>query len=522
MSLIKNHFNETKRLIKEIDKNKVAAWFLEKGFFPEDYVLPPSFIVKKFELKQKPYIEDFKKKDTYKKNKKKKIPIRKLITISYPKSLLSSRVFGIQHPHNYHDIVYYLINNWDTILEHLFPDNLKIFSYSFPIPVNAKSKKNLSNNRTGRMIYEWIEMAEKDLVVEAHKYNFIIRTDITNFYNSIYTHSISWALHGRDVALKDSSLDLLGNKIDKLIQYANDRKTNGIPVGSALSDIISEIILTKVDKDVSLKLSEIDFIGTRFKDDYRILCNNEDDAKKILKILSDTLIEYNLTINEHKTKILPLPDGLYRQHIREYYYHSFKEKKEISFKDFEMSLLKTLEIHRSFPGTSIIEKFLSELFTKEKKLEIKLSKYNKTRKKQILKIMSLLILLKRESEKSLCYVLAILDYIYNKYILELNLKNEFKDLIKTEIKKANDKKSVFELVWLVFFWKYLRLGNINLDFVDEELKQNEFLKSVIKSKQNFFKESNIELFIKPKDCEKHSLFERLFIFENNLDKKNNF
>ena len=53
------------------------------------------------------------------------------------------------------------------------------------------------------MIYEWIEMAEKDMVAEAHKYNFIIRADITNFYNSVYTHSIGWALHGREKAFAD-------------------------------------------------------------------------------------------------------------------------------------------------------------------------------------------------------------------------------------------------------------------------------------------------------------------------------
>ncbi len=44
--------------------------------------------------------------------------------------------------------------------------------------------------RLGRMIYKWIAMAEKDLVAEAHSFNYIVRPDITNYYNSVYTQAI--------------------------------------------------------------------------------------------------------------------------------------------------------------------------------------------------------------------------------------------------------------------------------------------------------------------------------------------
>jgi uncharacterized tellurite resistance protein B-like protein len=54
-------------------------------------------------------------------------------------------------------------------------------------------------------------------------------------------------LHGREKAFADKEYNLTGNKVDKLIQYANDARTNGIPVGSALSDLIAEIVLTSID-----------------------------------------------------------------------------------------------------------------------------------------------------------------------------------------------------------------------------------------------------------------------------------
>ena len=106
----------------------------------------------------------------------------------------------------------------------------------------------------------------------------------------MYTHSVAWAIAGsREIAFEDKQAELFGNKIDKLLQYSNDARTNGIPVGSALSDLIAEILLSWVDEKVSLELGDLDFLAVRFKDDYRVLCNTEEDAKKVLSTISEEL-----------------------------------------------------------------------------------------------------------------------------------------------------------------------------------------------------------------------------------------
>ena len=502
MSLPKKHFKATAKLLRALDKDEVAYWLLNHGYYPEQYVLPPSFNVTNFKLKGNPYVKDL--RDPAR---------RQLVSISYPKSLLTSRVFGIQHPFNYHDIVYWIINAWDTIIDHLFHSDLKIFSYSLPIPVNAKETGQLSQLRSGRMIYEWVEMAEKDMVAEAHKFSLLIRADITNFYNSVYTHSIGWAIHGREKAFGDKECSLTGNKIDRLIQYANDGRTNGIPVGSALSDLIAEIILSSIDRKVSLKLKDIDFIGSRFKDDYRILCNTEQDANIILKELADELISFNLLINEHKTKVLTLPEGLYRHHDREYHPHSLKDKATIPFKTFELTLLKALDIHKAFPGTSILEKFFSELYTDNHELKIEFSSETNTRRKQLLKTMSLLMLLKRESEKVICHVLAVCEAIYNEYRTK-TLRKQIRGLVESEIKKASKKRSVFELVWLVFFSRYIGLGITDFaTLIEKENMANPFLKSIVTGQQKVYPDSKVDLFIKPRDCRDVRLVKRLAVFD---------
>jgi len=509
MHLVEKHIRQTEKLLRAIDNEIIADWLLNEGYFPEQYVLPPTFKVDGFQLAENPKNADIND-----------LARRKIISISYPKTLLTSREFGIQHPSNYHDIVFYLINNWDDIISLIFNKKNKIYSYSFPIPVNSKDKGKLSPLRSGRMIYEWIAMAEKDLVAEAHRYNFIVRSDITNYYNSVYTHSIAWAIHGQEEAFADKENNLFGNKIDRLVQYANKGRTNGLPVGSALSDLIAEIILSVIDLNVSKKVEKdgIDFLATRFKDDYRILCHSKEQGEKILNCLAEELRQFNLAINENKTIILNLPSGLYRHHDRAYHPFSLREIVEIDFKTFELTLLKAMDIHIEYPGTSILEKFFSELYSDNHDLKIKFSNNPNSRRKQILKTLSILMLLKRESEKILCHVLAVIELIYIRYRKEFNLKSPLKELVVSEIKKASQKNSVFELVWLVFYSRYIGLGITNFsELISEKNLENLFLKSMVTSQQKIFNDSEIFLFRKPKDCKEMTLAKRLAVFERNKD-----
>ena len=182
------------------------------------------------------------------------------------------------------------------------------------------------------MIYEFIEMAENDLVAEAHKFKYIVKTDIKNFYPSIYTHSISWALHGKKDGRKDrSTYALLGSKLDKLFQSANDGCTNGLPIGPAVSDLVSDLILAAVDRETSkeLKKKSVEFIGVRFKDDYRFLCNSKTEAETIIKTLQAQLRQFNLNLNEGKSDIKELPEGLFRPWTSDYHKFSLRYKRKI-------------------------------------------------------------------------------------------------------------------------------------------------------------------------------------------------
>lgn len=559
MSLPKEHRTETLQKLQGADKDSIAKWLLEYGYYPEQYVLPPCFQIKGLELKG----ERYKKHDDLKP--------RELCKVSFPKTDLTDREFSILHPHFYHDIVWEIHKKWDEVKSHLFNEENKIYSYSFPIPPNndEESQKPL---RSGRMIYEFLELAEKDLVAEAHRFGYILKLDITNFYPSIYTHTICWAWEGRDKTDGRSKCgkiigeSLFGNRIDKLFQFANDKRTVGLPIGPALSDLISEILLSERDLKISQQLEtdeEIkgNYLATRFKDDYRILCSTEAVAKKIVRILINNLKEFNYVVHEGKTKITKLPDGLYRPHAVEYEPFSFRNPKnltsegKIHFKSFENVLLKTLALHREYPGTSIIEKFLSELIqskrTKDENgdyvvneiserllLDFGKKSTSKSRITKIKKTVSLLFMLKNESPKSLGKVLAIIEYILL-FADEEWFKDYLIDQFISQIGNSIIDETAFELAWFLYFnckhelnidlkriYQSLnKKGKINKNLSNCELLKNSFI-ATLRGKRvgkgnirNPFEEEfeGITLFVPPSDLQGTYLIEYLDIFDREKD-----
>jgi hypothetical protein len=504
MTSPEKHFNDTKKLIKKISLDRVAEWLLVEGYFPEQYVLPPTFKINKFDLKSVSY---YKIKVTPSKTEFKPKAFE-TVHISFPKSQLTERIFGIIEPTIYHDIVKNLVDEWDLVIKHIFHKDIKIFSYSFPIPVSKRYEGEVGALRSGRMIYEFIEMAENDSVAEGHEFKYLLKTDIKNFYPTIYTHSIAWALHGKNMARSDrQSFNLLGTKLDKLFQNANDCCTNGLPIGPAVSDLISEIILARVDRDCSndLKNRGINYLGTRFKDDYRFLCNSKTDAETIIKSLQVHLRQFNLNLNESKSEIKSIPEGFYRRWCLEYQKISLKNKKQISYKLFENTLLNVIQIDKENPDTGVIDKFLSEITTKRYTLKVKANA------KQSLKMFSLLLMLKERRAKAFPQILAIIEQLI---ILNKNKKRLLKKIsssvqILIDQKMKNPEENQYDLLWLIYFIQSNKLCKItwNSDITST------LIKSLKRDKQIFFSTGNgIKLYTTLTNAKKSPLLKHLAIF----------
>lgn len=169
---------------------------------------------------------------------------------------------------------------------------------------DSDSEDLLYKTSTKENISNWWDHFEQETVRQSIIYPFLAGTDIANFYSSIYTHSIAWAIEGRDNAKANHSLILLGNRIDALFQALNAGETIGIPQGNACSDIIAEIILANIDSQVIQAANNEkgikDFKILRYRDDYRIMTKTRADAEIILQLLVDILAVYNLSLNSQK------------------------------------------------------------------------------------------------------------------------------------------------------------------------------------------------------------------------------
>lgn len=146
------------------------------------------------------------------------------------------------------------------------------------------------------------------------KFKYLWTTDISNCFDSIYTHTISWAIaKNKDYAKNHTSNASIFNEFDKLMQHSNHNETNGIIIGWEISRLFSEIILQEVDNQVIFELKsknifwEKDYILKRYVDDYFIYSNDIYISETIYSVLSDILHKFKLNLNESKFTKLARP-----------------------------------------------------------------------------------------------------------------------------------------------------------------------------------------------------------------------
>lgn len=242
-----------------------------------------------------------------------------LMTLSNKDPKYTWRNFQLIHPILYVDLVNILTQevNWQTIINRFeeFQEDPRVKCHSIPVEsTGVKSDK-------AEQILKWWKNLEQSQIELALDYEYCIHSDITDCYPSIYTHSIAWALHGKEWAKNNRRLeDGVGHLIDNRIQCMQGGQTNGIPQGSVLMDFIAEMLLGYADLMLLQRIKDdeiTNFQILRYRDDYRIFSNNLSDAEIIMKYLSEILLDLNLKINASKTFLCTdiINDGIKRDKL---------------------------------------------------------------------------------------------------------------------------------------------------------------------------------------------------------------
>lgn len=134
-----------------------------------------------------------------------------------------------------------------------------------------------------------------------------LRTDISQFYGSVCTHAIDWAIRGKLNAKKHMRKKVLGSRMDKLLRDSRDGQTIGLSIGPDTSWLMAEVLLGRVDYRLCATLPKIANRAARYGDDMVVYAESQGEAAEVLGLYEHYLHDYELTLNSNKVQIL---DGL--------------------------------------------------------------------------------------------------------------------------------------------------------------------------------------------------------------------
>ena len=247
------------------------------------------------------------------------------------------REIGILNPISMIESFYFISSCGNNIIDSIQKNN----KYSIRVPYKYKSL--LYKYNSGKSVYYSNEEERQQLLISLEssgtfyrhkpykiltkylkgeknlfqndKYSFFIKFDIENFFGSIYTHTYNWLVTNNPLdAIKLKNMKSIYTTIDGFLQNINGAKTNGIVVGPELSRLLAEFLLVNIEQKIDVEIISKGFTWhkdyeiSRFVDDYYLYTNDESVAEIILSIFKANFNEYNLKINDSKTKRLKTSD----------------------------------------------------------------------------------------------------------------------------------------------------------------------------------------------------------------------
>ena len=319
--------------------NPLTVNLMTRGYFP-DRVIPP---VNSLAIGSAiPEILAFavpKVKNSVKKKMQGGMPRSRAVAHSVPKRKHLRRPLAIPHPLIQTVLADEIANAWK---------DLKKFCSQSPLALSVPTLGTTRAIEPEHSLNEQpIFRAEKSVGAR-----YLLKADIARYYPSIYTHSIPWALHGKQQARADKVNALVGNRLDLWTRESQDKQTGGIPIGPDTSFVIGEIIGSAIDKRLCEKLRHIH--GARSMDDYYLYFPTLSDAERCIAALHEIAQEFELDINDSKTEIISLPDALEPKWKSDLRTSTIREQATPQAFDLLTLFDRAFEYSKEFPSDSVL------------------------------------------------------------------------------------------------------------------------------------------------------------------------
>ncbi len=438
-----------------------AKKIIEKGYFPKE--LPPSFYTKQFSDKMeevKNEWESFENSETirlqgesrsdWKRRKDifySKYSTSKCCEFSLSKGKLARRNLKIPNPKHFIKVTELISDNWQEI-QHRFSSSE--YSTSYPI------EDTNPNKRAVRTLSKSVQELRNTIIEKSINKLIQVKVDISKFYPTIYTHTVSWSFLGKEkakeyfkktkneintlIASGDTNAKLyrFSDELDTAIRACQDKQSIGIPIGPDTSHIVSEIIACRIDEEFKNRFSQIKVEACRYYDDYYLFVNTQDEADLVIKGIQKILNEYQLEVNDKKVEIDEFPFSFENKWVTDLHRFEFNQTNITNSLKHYFSIIWGIgEKNRS--RTDWIFKYSLRTF-----------EFGTTKiPKKSWKIFENLLL------KTALFQPAILDIVTRillnyEHFIDAESKTKMKDLIESVIKLHSPVNHSFEITWALW------------------------------------------------------------------------
>lgn len=310
-----------------------ARGMLERGYFPRE--MPPAFSSKDFgevasRLSAKAPVKQWTK------------PVG--MNLARPGSL--RRRLSIPNPFSQLALVDACHEGWATLESHLKQSDISL------------SKPVLNRTGSGRAFDVQFGERARARLTRMWRGRFTVRADVTDYYASVYTHSLEWALHTKSFAklnLKSRGPQLLGAKLDAAVRNGQDGQTKGIPVGPDTSLLLGELIMCEIDKSVQSLMPQARTSAIRLMDDMEFFAQTRAEADEFLTMWDSLLHEYDLSLNPSKTEVLegPIPpQAPWRVTLSQFHFRT--ENDSLLANDIQSFFARAFDLVRGNPGDPVL------------------------------------------------------------------------------------------------------------------------------------------------------------------------
>lgn len=149
----------------------------------------------------------------------------------------------------------------------------------------------------------------KEFLNLEQKFSWMLKLDVARCFESIYTHSIAWAIRGKEFGKGNKARRFFESEFDRRMQESNWGETSGILIGPEVSRIFAECIMQSIDVELSERLgadrSKVEIV--RYVDDYFIFSNSRELLSIAQHHLEESASKYNLHFNPSKTEVIARP-----------------------------------------------------------------------------------------------------------------------------------------------------------------------------------------------------------------------